>query len=125
MNNYSQNTCTIGKLLLTLQPNYYKDMAVVNIDYANRVNRSLGQGIILVWKDKPETDASRYEIFKRASLIFEKYNGETDLGVSRGSLNNHFSKNKTSEPVQYENSKVKIIRTRLYELKDLKSTSKG
>ncbi len=95
-----------------------------SIDYSKRVNRSLGQGIILVWKNKPENDASRYEIFRRATLLFAKYDAERDLGVSLSSVNNRFCQSKTSEPVMYENDKVKIIRTRLYEKKDFNPEEK-
>ena len=88
------------------------------VSYDNRENHSSGQGIILIWKNKAEVDASRYEIFRRASLLFAKYDGLSDLGVGLGSPNNFFSKNKTSEPLLYENDKVRIIRTKLYERKD-------
>ena len=86
-----------------------------NIDYSTRSNNSAGQGIILVWKNKGETDPAKYEMFNRLSVMFEKYNNG-ELGVLKGTLNNYFSKMKTEEnsPIMYENELVRIIRTTLY-----------
>ena len=89
----------------------------IHIDYSKRVNRSLGQGIILIWKNLPENDPHRYEMFKRTSLLFEKYK-DGELGIILKSLNNYFNKYKTSEPIIYENNTVRIIRTKLLEKKD-------
>ena len=86
-----------------------------NIDYSTRSNNSAGQGIILVWKNKGETDPAKYEMFNRLSVMFEKYNNR-ELGVLKGTLNNYFSKMKTEEnsPIMYENELVRIVRTTLY-----------
>ena len=97
-------------------PKIYTSMArQPNIDYSTRSNNSAGQGIILVWKNKGETDPAKYEMFNRLSVMFEKYNNG-ELGVLKGTLNNYFSKMKTEEnsPIMYENELVRIVRTTLY-----------
>lgn len=94
----------------------YQSMAKQpNIDYSTRTNSSAGQGIVLIWKNKGETDATKYEIFNRLSVMFEKYQ-DGQLGVLKGTLNNYFSKMKTEEnsPIMYENELVRIVRTTLY-----------
>ena len=93
-------------------------MAVIN--YEERVNRSMGQGFILIWKGLGENDARRYEMFKRATVIYEKYK-DGELGISLGSLNNYFSKQKTTEPIIFENDRVRIVRTKLFDKKDFPS----
>jgi hypothetical protein len=85
------------------------------IDYSTRTNNSAGQGIILIWKNKGETDATKYEMFNRLSVMFQKYdNGE--LGVLKGTLNNFFSRmsGDSNSPLMYENELVRIVRTTLY-----------
>lgn len=92
-------------------------MAKVNINYETRVNNSLGLGIILIWKGLGENNPNRYEMYKRTSVIFNRYkNGE--VGIKKGTLDNYFSKNKSDEPIIFENDKVRIIRTKLLTVKD-------
>ena len=85
------------------------------IDYTTRTNTSAGQGIILIWKTKGETDATKYEIFNRLSVLFSKYK-DGELGVKKGTLNNYFSRlsNEGNSPIMFENESVRIVRTTLY-----------
>jgi hypothetical protein len=104
------------KIFFVPLPKIYKSMAKQpNIDYSTRANNSAGQGIILVWKNKGETDPAKYEMFNRLSVMYQKYeNGE--LGVLKGTLNNFFSRmsGEGNSPLMYENEFVRIIRTTLY-----------
>jgi hypothetical protein len=85
------------------------------IDYNKRTNTSAGQGIVVVWKNKAETDATRYEIFNRLSVLFCKYQ-DGELGVKQGTLNNYFSRmsGEGNSPLMYENELVRIVRTTLH-----------
>lgn len=86
-----------------------------NIDYSTRTNSSAGQGIVLIWKNKGESDPTKYEIFNRLSVLFTKYQ-DGQLGVQKGTLNNYFSKMKGEDnsPIMFENEIVRIVRTTLY-----------
>ena len=85
------------------------------IDYSKRTNNSAGQGIVLIWKHKGETDATKYEMFNRLSVLFTKYK-DGQLGVQKGTLNNYFSKMKGEDnlPIMFENEIIRIVRTTLY-----------
>jgi hypothetical protein len=85
------------------------------IDYSKRTNNSAGQGIVLIWKYKRETDATKYEMFNRLSVLFTKYK-DGQLGVQKGTLNNYFSKMKGEDnlPIMFENEIIRIVRTTLY-----------
>ena len=88
------------------------------MEQVNKTSES--QAILLIWKEREENDAMKYEIFKRISVLYRKYNRE-QLGIAQGTLNNFIS-NSEDDAVVYENQKVCIIRTKLYSLADFPPT---
>ena len=89
-----------------------------NMEQVNKTSES--QAILLIWKEREENDALKYELFKRTTVLFRKY-GRKQLGISQGTLNN-FICNSTDDSVVYENKIVCIIRTKLYSISDFPPT---
>lgn len=90
----------------------------MSMEQPNKTSES--QAILLLWKGREENDTLKYEIFKRISVLYRKYNRE-QLGISQGTLNNFISNSK-EDSVVYENKLVCIIRTKLYSISDFPPT---
>lgn len=89
------------------------------MEQVNKTSES--QAILLVWKEREENDALKYELFKRITVLFRKYDRK-QLGISQGTLNNFISNSK-DDSVVYENKIVCIIRTKLYSISDFPPTA--
>ena len=91
-----------------------------NMEQVNKTSES--QAILLIWKEREENDSLKYELFKRTTVLFRKYDRK-QLGISQGTLNNFISNSK-DDSVVYENKIVCIIRTKLYSIADFPPTEK-
>ena len=92
----------------------------MSMEQTNKTSES--QAILLIWKGREENDALKYELFKRISVLYRKYNRE-QLGISQGTLNNFIS-NSGDGSIVYDNKMVCIIRTKLYSIADFPPTEK-
>ena len=92
----------------------------MSMEQTNKTSES--QAILLIWKGREENDALKYELFKRISVLYRKYNRE-QLGISQGTLNNFIS-NSEDDSIVYENKIVCLIRTKLYSITDFPPTEK-